>query len=448
MARTKTIRIKEVLTRIFPRDTLEKAALAVGLTQRRRKVKVVAFFWTLVLGFGTGRDRSIAALRRAYQLTAKVSLVPSAFYDRFTPALARWLKHLVEYALAQVSEPTRELRGALASFRDLVVADATVIRLHDLLAGSFAACRTNHTLAALKLHTVMSVNGAGPRKVKITAERVQDGPIFKVGRWVQDRLLLFDLAFFRFQLFACIQAQGGYFISRLKKSADPLIVAVHRRWRGASVELVGKRLSEVLPRLQRDVIDVEIEVAFSRRVYGGIRHKAKERFRLVGVRNAETQEYHLYITNIPPARLKPVEIAQIYAARWVVELFFRELKSIYRADQMPSRKRAVVEALLFSAVITFLASRLLLAELRGRLGAARARRVPDERWAGVFAVVARDILKIMLRPASEAAILTRDVSGYLLHEAVDPNLTRALLRQRTEWCLQFEHRRSVGGGHA
>lgn len=447
MARPKTIRIKEVLTRIFPRDTLQKAADAVGLAQRERKVKVTALFWTLVLGFGTGRARSISALRRSYELSARVSLVPSAFYDRFTPALVRWLKHLVGYALTRVSEPTRQLRGALGSFRDLVVADATVIRLHDLLAQNFAACRTNHTLAALKLHTVMSVNAAGPRSVKVTAERKHDSTVFKVGRWVQDRLLLFDLAYFRFQLFACIHAQGGFFISRLKKSADPIIVAVHRRWRGASVELVGKRLSEVLPRLRRAALDVEIEVAFKRRIYDGIRHKAVERFRLVGVRNAETHEYHLYVTNIPPSRLAPDEIAQVYAARWVVELFFRELKTSYRADQMPSRKRQVVEALLYSAILTFIASRLLLAELRRRLGAL-GRRVPEERWAAVFAAVAADVLKIVLRRAVEAAPLTRDVSRYLLHEAVDPNLARALLRDRTEWCTQFAYRLSVGKGHA
>jgi IS4 transposase len=447
MARSKSIRIKEVLTRIFPRDTLQKAAIAVGLAQRQRKVRVVPLFWTLVLGFGTGHARTLAALRRAYELATGVSLVPSAFYDRFTPALARWLQHLVGYALTQVAEPTHALRGALASFRDLVLADATVIRLHDLLAKSFAACRTNHTLAALKLHTVMSVNAAGPRAVKITAERVHDGPVFRIGRWVQDRLLLFDLAYFRFQLFACIHAQGGYFISRLKKSADPLIVATHRRWRGASVGLVGRRLSEVLPRLQRATIDVVIEVAFKRRVYGGIRHKAVEQFRLVGVLNAQTQEYHLYVTNIPPERLAPEEIAQIYAARWVVELFFRELKANYRADEMPSRKRRVVEALVYAAILTFIASRLLLAELRRRLGTL-GRRVPDERWATIFAVVARDILKLVLRRSAEAVLLARDVSRYLLHEAVDPNLGRALLRDRAQWGLQFAHMLTVGGGHA
>ena len=38
--------------------------------------------------------------------------------------------------------------------------DSTVMRLHDLLEKAFPACRTNHTLAALKMHVVLSVTGA------------------------------------------------------------------------------------------------------------------------------------------------------------------------------------------------------------------------------------------------------------------------------------------------
>src|SRR6266496_3395792 len=88
----------------------------------------------------------------ARRKTIGIELAPSAFYDRFTTPLVRFLKHLVGYVLLQVSEPQRPLRGLLEGFRDLVMTDSTVIRLHDLLQRAFKACRTNHTLAALKLH--------------------------------------------------------------------------------------------------------------------------------------------------------------------------------------------------------------------------------------------------------------------------------------------------------
>ena len=40
----------------------------------------------------------------------------------------------------------------LGEIRDVLCVDSTVLRLHDTLAGCWAACRTNHTLAAVKLH--------------------------------------------------------------------------------------------------------------------------------------------------------------------------------------------------------------------------------------------------------------------------------------------------------
>jgi IS4 transposase len=447
MARRKTIEIKKVLTRILPRRTLEKAAEAVGLTQRKRKVQVHALFWALVLGFGAGGERTLAGLRRAFERATDLELAPSAFYDRFTVALVRFLKHLVGYVLVEVSEPQRRLRGLLKDFHDLVMTDSTVIRLHDLLERAFAACRTNHTLAALKLHTVLSVNGAGPRSVKITAERVHDGPVFRVGEWVRDRLLLFDLAYFRFQLFSRIQHHGGYFIVRLKKSANPMIIAANRRWRGQSVPIVGERVNTVLGRLMRKTLDVSVEVAFKQRAYAGIRHKGHAQFRLVAVRDPLTHEYHAYLTNIPPARLTPEEIAQIYAARWVIELFFRELKVRYRIDDVPSRKRVVVEALIYAALITFAVSRLLLTTLRKKLGELGAR-VPDERWAVLLAEVADDILRIVLRRTAETKTLARSVERFLIREAVDPNAKRVLLRQRVESGIQYQHRVTVGARHA
>ncbi|WP_449288764.1 hypothetical protein [Methanolobus psychrotolerans] len=36
-----------------------------------------------------------------------------------------------------------------------------------------------------------------------------------------------DLGFYKHQLFARIQDNGGYFVSRLKKNADPLLVNVN-----------------------------------------------------------------------------------------------------------------------------------------------------------------------------------------------------------------------------
>src|SRR5215203_5274103 len=107
------------------------------------------------------------------------------------------------------------------------------------LASHWPACRTNHTLAAVKLHTVLNVRGKGPQRVKITSERVHDGPVLRAGQWVKGRLLLFDLGYFRYSLFAAIMRHGGFFLTRLKDNANPTLLRLHRHHRGRAVAVEG-----------------------------------------------------------------------------------------------------------------------------------------------------------------------------------------------------------------
>ena len=155
MARLKSIGIRGQLTSLISTRTLNVLASYAGMAKRRRKVEPVALFWTIVLGFGSGRERTLAGLRRSFQKSTGARLVPSAFYDRFTPELARFFRLVVEELLNGIQTARGQLQGALASFRDVVLTDSTLVRLHDMLEKRFPACRTNHTRASAKLHVVI-----------------------------------------------------------------------------------------------------------------------------------------------------------------------------------------------------------------------------------------------------------------------------------------------------
>jgi IS4 transposase len=231
MARVKSIPIRETLRQLFPTAFLFTLARSSGAFQRLRQVDPAALFWTVVLGFGVGRQRTLASLRRAYEKTTGQRIEESSFYDRFNRGFAAMLKSAVEHAMMDLVGVGRKLRGPLEGFRDVILTDSTVIRLHDFLARDFPGCRTNHTKSALKAHAILSVAGLGKASIEVTGERAHDGPVFKVGKWVKDHLLLFDLGYFRYQLFACIHRNGGYFLTRLKANANPTIVATAARFR-------------------------------------------------------------------------------------------------------------------------------------------------------------------------------------------------------------------------
>lgn len=197
VARSKSIGIRETLTSFLPRTLLERLACDSGMMQRRRKVDPLAMLWTLALGFGTGGERTLAGLRRVYQRTTGTSLVPSAFYDRFTPALVRFLRRIVGELSRRLAEHAPVHSGLLSKFADVAMADATVIKLHRLLPGRYRGCRTNSSPAAAKLYLVMSATGRGLERVKLTNERAKDHRSLRMGPWVGGRLLLFDLGYFR-----------------------------------------------------------------------------------------------------------------------------------------------------------------------------------------------------------------------------------------------------------
>ncbi len=431
MARRQSIRIRRQLTSLLPTRRLNALAVETGVVRRRRKVDPMALFWTIVLGFGAGGERQLAGLRRMYQKSTGTTLVPSSFYDRFTRSLAVLFRRVAGEMMEKLAQTEASFAGVLSSFRDVVATDSTLVRLHDLLEKRFPACRTNHTKASAKLHVVMSVKGQGPRSVKLTSGRRHDGPVFQVGRWVRDRLLLFDLGYFGYRLFDSIDRNGGFFVSRLKENANPTIVRALRTWRGRRIPVEGRSLREVVGSLRREHLDVEIEVSFRRRVYAGHRSGAQRRWRLVGVRDVATGTYHLYVTNIPPERLAAREVACAYEARWQIELLFHELKSYYRIEDQPSRKEPIVEILLYASIVTLIVSRRLLQAVRAKLQGLN-RVIPEARWAALFSTVAPEILSLLLLPARHVRGAACWLEAMLLQEAVDPNLSRRLLLARVE----------------
>jgi IS4 transposase len=309
----------------------------------------------------------------------------------------------------------------------VVLADATVLKLHQALKKIYPGCRTNHSPAAAKLHAVLGVTGAGRSSVKVTSERVNDRRTLVIDDWVRGKLLIFDLGYYQFQLFRRIVQKRGHFISRLKENANPKIVAVHV----GSSDFVGQRLQEVLSGLRREVLDVEVEVVCTARAYKGFQSRTKVTFRVVAIRDTEERDYHCYITSLPKEVASAIEVARIYAARWGIELLFKELKSGYRIDQLVSSRKEVVEVLIYTALITLITSRALMNFILSKIKDEALRiRATTGRWWKLFAAYAQEILLLVVRPLREMDYL-RGLVGMLLHELIDPHTKREPLFVRT-----------------
>ena len=97
--------------------------------------------WLVLLEFGTGRERTLAGLRRTYERVTGKSLVPSSFYDRFSEELARVFRAVLRKLMTKLAESEVRYTGVVEGFRDVLVADATVVKLDRLLARCFPGTR-------------------------------------------------------------------------------------------------------------------------------------------------------------------------------------------------------------------------------------------------------------------------------------------------------------------
>jgi len=425
--------IHRELNGLFSPEDIERMAHETGFIKRKRIVDPVPFFWALVLGFGTFLQRTLAGLRRSYGEEAGEELAQSSWHGRFTPALVEFLKACVLHGIQRTAgETTCLLKDKLQRFQDILIQDNTIIRLHKALAKRWPATRSRVIAAGIKVALLISVVANGPATVAIHAERTADIKTIRIGRWIKDRILLFDLGYYKFQLFARIKENGGFFISRLKDSSDPTLLRSLTVHRGQAMDLSGMQWKDVKPRLERKVLDAEVNLTFSRRVYAGSRSKDSMALRLVAVYDDDERDYHVYLTNIPPDILNAEDIAALYGVRWEVELVFKELKGRYALDIVNTRKPAIALGLVWTAILTLIVSRRLYNLLLRSVPRELVARYPPLLWSTVFVEKGERLLDAMMgqlgfEPKTEGDFTK--LAWIYERQALDPHVTRRRLRE-------------------
>ena len=422
--------IEKTLYNIFPKDWLEKTARETGLIKRERKIHPAVMFWVMVLGYGVQLQHTLAELKREYENRDGTTLCDSSWHDRFTPELVAFLKQCVMHGVEHMSKrANRQLSEKLDFIEDVLILDNTIIRVHESLAKKWPAVRSRKVAAGVKVSLLVSAVADGPKRIAIYGERTSDIKTLKIGPWVKNRLILMDLGFYKHQTFARIAENGGYFVSRLKRNANPIIISLNKGCRGNSIDVVGKRVWDVLPELKRKELDVMVEIEFKRRKYKGKQRTDKATYRLVAVYNEDTDKYHTYLTNVSIDLLDVEDVAHLYAARWEIELIFKELKSRYAIDKVKTRNPQIIEAMIWVAFLTMLVSRVVHSLVRVYVESQGKSlvRYTQMRWSKIFLEQANGHLTKVLK------LCGYDISSELVmdvytSQALDPHVERKRLR--------------------
>jgi IS4 transposase len=344
---------------ILSNDELESLAAEYGVVDKRiRLLPVRIFFWLMVLSACIPATRGglmqlvaffIASLCQLFPTKGAVSLTRMAISKKLKAHHWYFFRavynKLLERYVAMLDTGDRRF---LSRFRDGFAIDSSVIRVNRILEKVFASVHKGQ--AAIKLHTKFSIHNLIATKVQVTQSKGHDSRFRGITN-EPNILYLFDLAYFAFYRFEKIMEAGSFFVSRLKSCCDPLIVDVeHKQWKC----LIGKKLSEVIPLLNPDTpLDVTVKLSSSKQ------SKFKRDLRLVGIFHKGL--WRFYITNIFDKLFTPCVIYQLYARRWVVEIFFNEIKHVLRLEHIISKNKNGIMVEIYSALIFYLLTRIVIA---------------------------------------------------------------------------------------
>ncbi len=125
------------------------------------------------------------------------------------------------------------------------------------------------------------------------------------------------------------------------------------------------------------------------------------------------------------------DIAKLYGARWDIELLFKELKSKYALDVLDTKNEQVIEALIWTAMLTLIVSRRIYSLVKSNAAhPEKMVRYTQERWSIIFAENASNLLTVILHRCGIERTFETIMSVYE-SQALDPHVNRE--RFREEW---------------
>jgi Transposase DDE domain/Domain of unknown function (DUF4372) len=221
----------------------------------------------------------------------------------------------------------------------LLTLDATLI---ELCASVFDWAQYRRTKGAVKLHLLLDHQGLLPSFALVTEGRVHESRVARRLRFEPGTIVVFDRGYADYDWFAALDAQGVFFVTRLKENADYGVVERRPVPAGSAV--------------RRD------EIIF---LYKAARGGNLDLFlRRIEVWDEEQKRVLVFLTN--HCGFAASTIAAIYRQRWQIELFFKALKQNLRIKTFVGTSPNALHIQIWTALIALLLLKYL--QLRARFG--------------------------------------------------------------------------------
>jgi hypothetical protein len=235
----------------------------------------------------------------------------------------------------------REMAGS-HGFRfknKLLTLDATLI---ELCASVFDWAQYRRTKGAVKLHLLLDHQGLLPSFALITEGRIHESRVARSLRFEPGTIVVFDRGYADYDWFASLDAEGVFFVTRMKDNAD--------------YGVVERRPVPEHGAVRRD------EIIF---LYKVARRGNHDLFlRRIEVWDEAQQRTLVFLTN--HRGFAASTIAAVYRQRWQIELLFKALKQNLRIKTFVGTSSNALQIQIWTALIALLVLKYL--QLRARFG--------------------------------------------------------------------------------
>lgn len=315
----------------FPRNDFEKAVREHGGDKKVRSLCCYDFFRALAFG-------QITAAYGVREIEASLESHRSSLYQvGMNPVRRSTLCDALEKRSSMIFEKT--FQSLVAKARDLTrmkgrrfknplkIVDASTI---ELCLARFDWAKFRSTKGAVKLHVRLDGDFCYPEQVRLTTGAVHEVTEFENLAGCPGNIYVADRGYVDFKRLYGINLAKSFFVTRLKSNCKYEVVKplVAEPGCGVTFDAMIKLVSE---KGQADYPDD---------------------LRLVAYHDEPTNRSYAFLTNIKDTPAK--EIADMYKARWQIELFFKWIKQNLRLKTFWGTSQNAVQTQIWVALIVFM----------------------------------------------------------------------------------------------
>ena len=211
--------------------------------------------------------------------------------------------------------------------RPLYMMDSSTV---SLCLSLFPWAKFRQKKGAVKIHTLLQADGLLPTFLHITNGKVHDAKAAKDIPVPKGSFLVIDRAYHDFKQYNQYNNNDIRFVTRMKTNAAYDVIASH-----AIDESTGVLADEI--------------IQFRNAV---TRNKYPHQLRKITYRDPKTGKELVFLTN--EFELKAIAIADIYKARWEIELFFKAIKQNLKIKSFIGTSENAVMTQIYVAMIVYL----------------------------------------------------------------------------------------------